>query len=177
MNNKYNEVIDSMKRQVFFSFEYRKDVWRASQIRNMGIVEDDSTFSDNDWEKVKVENDKTIKEWIDDQIRMRSCIVVLIGETTYTRKWVLYEIQKAYQLNKGIIGVYVHRLKNRDGTQCSKGLNPFDEFVLPNGKSLSNYVKVYDPGCSDSKQAYDSIKEELPKLIEYAISHKPPRNE
>lgn len=23
------------KRQVFFSFEYKKDVWRASQVRNM----------------------------------------------------------------------------------------------------------------------------------------------
>ena len=41
------------KRQVFFSFEYGKDAWRASQVRNMGKVSDSSTFSDNDWEEVK----------------------------------------------------------------------------------------------------------------------------
>ena len=40
-------------RQVFFSFEYNKDNWRASQVRNMGKVSNDSTFSDNDWEEVK----------------------------------------------------------------------------------------------------------------------------
>ena len=49
------------KRQVFFSFEYNKDNWRASQVRNMGKVSDDSTFSDNDWEEVKSKNDSDIK--------------------------------------------------------------------------------------------------------------------
>ena len=49
------------KRQVFFSFEYGKDAWRASQVRNMGKVSDSSTFSDNDWEEVKNKSDKEIK--------------------------------------------------------------------------------------------------------------------
>ena len=87
------------KRQVFFSFEYGKDAWRASQVRNMGKVSDSSTFSDNDWEEVKNKSDKEIKAWIDDQMAKRSCIVVLIGKTTSTRKWVKYEIEKAYELN------------------------------------------------------------------------------
>lgn len=43
----------SVMRQVFFSFEYNKDVWRASQIRKMNVVSKSSTFSDNDWETVK----------------------------------------------------------------------------------------------------------------------------
>ena len=43
---------------------------------------------------------KEIKKWIDDQMAMRSCIVVLIGKTTSSRKWVKYEIEKAYELNK-----------------------------------------------------------------------------
>ena len=30
------------KRQVFFSFEYNKDAWRASQVRNMGKVDNSS---------------------------------------------------------------------------------------------------------------------------------------
>ena len=36
------------KRQVFFSFHYNNDNWRAGQIRNMGKVDSSSTFSDND---------------------------------------------------------------------------------------------------------------------------------
>ena len=44
------------KRQVFFSFEFNKDAWRASQVRNMGKVDDSSTFSDNDWEEDKGKN-------------------------------------------------------------------------------------------------------------------------
>ena len=70
------------KRQVFFSFEYKKDVWRASQVRNMRKVSNDSTFSDNDWEEVKEKSDTAIKNWIDDQMKMRSCIIVLVGTTT-----------------------------------------------------------------------------------------------
>lgn len=49
------------KRRVFFSFEYRKDAWRAAMIRNMGIVDNSSTISDNDWEEVKWKNDTAIK--------------------------------------------------------------------------------------------------------------------
>ncbi|NCA80096.1 MAG: hypothetical protein EOM76_07930, partial [Sphingobacteriia bacterium] len=92
------------KRQVFFSFEYNKDNWRASQVRNMGKVDNSSTFSDNDWEEVKSKTDTKIKEWISSQMAMRSCLVVLIGTTTSGRKWINYEIQKAYELRKGIVG-------------------------------------------------------------------------
>ena len=51
----------SVMRQVFFSFEYNKDVWRASQIRKMNVVSKSSTFSDNDWETVKSKSEASIK--------------------------------------------------------------------------------------------------------------------
>jgi len=60
------------KRQVFFSFEYNKDAWRASQVKEMGKVDDSSTFSSNDWEEVKEKTDTKIKEWIDGQMAKRS---------------------------------------------------------------------------------------------------------
>ena len=43
-------VLKNMKRQVFFSFQYKPDNWRASMVRNMGKVDNSSTFSDNDWD-------------------------------------------------------------------------------------------------------------------------------
>ena len=68
------------KRQVFFSFHYNNDNWRAGQVRNMGKVDSSSTFSDNDWEEVKEKTESKIKEWIDEQLNKRSCLVVLIGK-------------------------------------------------------------------------------------------------
>ena len=83
-----------MKRQVFFSFHYSNDNWRASQVRNMGRVSGESTFSDNEWEEVKLKSDAMIESWIDNQMAKRSCVVVLIGENTAGRKWINYEIKK-----------------------------------------------------------------------------------
>lgn len=163
-----------MKRQVFFSFEFMKDAWRAGQIRNMGAVEKNSTFSDNDWEEVKSKNDVTIKAWIDNQMRMRSCIVVLIGETTYSRKWVKYEIQRAYELGKGIVGIYVHNLKDENGKKCDKGENPFDYIKKADGEKLSKHIKCYNSPYSDSKAVYDDIAAKIENLIEYAIDHPVP---
>lgn len=163
------------KRQVFFSFEYNKDVWRASQVRNMGMVSNDSTFSDNDWEEVKLKTDSEIKKWIDDQMAMRSCIVVLIGKTTSTRKWVKYEIEKAYELNKGIVGIYVHGLENARGEQTDKGANPFYNVYTNDGERLSKYVTCFDSGYSSSKYIYNDIKNNIEDLIEDAICNKAPQ--
>lgn len=161
-------------RQVFFSFEYKKDAWRASKIRNMGVVEKDSTFSDNDWEEVKCKSDADIKAWIDSQMKMRSCIVVLVGETTYSRKWVRYEIEKAYKLGKGIVGIYVHNILDSNFKKCNKGNNPFDYVYADDGNALSSYVKCYNSPYSSSKDTYDYIKRNIEDWIEKAIKNPAP---
>ncbi len=158
------------KRQVFFSFEYDKDAWRASQVRNMGKVDSSSTFSDNDWEEVKEKSDTKIKEWIDSQMAKRSCLVVLIGATTCGRKWIDYEIEKAYELNKGIVGIYIHKLKDSDGNQTTKGSNPFYHiYIGENRERLSKYVTCFDSSYQSSQYVYDDIKENIEQLIEDAI--------
>ena len=70
------------KRQVFFSFHYNRDVWRASMVRNMGKVDNSSTFSDNDWEEVRYKTDAKIKEWELEQAleRTRRLRPDLLGE-------------------------------------------------------------------------------------------------
>lgn len=161
------------KRQVFFSFEYNKDNWRASQVRNMGKVDESSTFSDNDWEEVKEKSDTKIKEWIDEQMAMRSCLVVLIGATTSGRKWINYEIEKAYELHKGIVGIYIHGLKDHNGNQSSKGNNPFYQiYIGSDNERLSKYVTCYDPPHSSSTYVYEDIEENIEQLIEDAIDAK-----
>lgn len=109
-----------MKRQVFFSFHYSEDVWRVGQVRNMGIVESQRLFSDNGWEKVRLKSESAIKAWIDSEMKMRSCVVVLIGNKTASRKWVQYEIEQAWKLGKGIVGIYIHNLANSNGEQGAR---------------------------------------------------------
>lgn len=159
------------KRQVFFSFEYNKDNWRASQVRNMGKFSDDSTLLDNDWEKIKKETDSKIKEWINSQLKKRSCLVVLIGETTSTRKWVRYEIEQAYKLKKGIVGIYIHNLKDSNGNQSNKGGNPFYSLYTDNNERLSKYVETFDSHYQTSNNVYNDIENNIEKLIENAINN------
>lgn len=158
-----------MSRQVFFSFEYKKNVWRAGQVRNMGKVDNSSTFSDNDWEEVKSKSPDAIRKWINDEMDKRSCVIVLIGKTTSTREWVQYEIQQAYKKGKGLVGIYVHNLEDSQGNQTEKGANPFFSICTKNGESLSNFVTCFDSYYSTSKFVYSDISDNIEKLIEDAI--------
>ncbi|WP_025094008.1 TIR domain-containing protein [Bacillus safensis] len=164
-----------VKRQVFFSFEYNKDNWRAAQVKNMGLVDGSSTFSANEWEEVKEKSDKKIKEWIDSQLSKRSCLIVLIGATTSSRKWIKYEIEKAYELNKGIVGVYVNKLNDSTGNQTQRGGNPFYNILTNDGTRLSSHVTCYESPSFTSKFVYSDIKENLPNLIEDALNNKAPQ--
>ena len=160
-----------MSRKVFYSFHFTLDSWRASQVRNIGIVEGNQPVSDNDWEDVKRGGNDAIQKWINNQLHGRSCTIVLIGKNTAGRKWIKYEIEKSWNDGKGVVGIYVHNLKNANGEQTSKGNNPFDDFTMKrNGKKLSSIVKVYDPPYSDSTDVYDYIKNNLESWVEEAIS-------
>ena len=172
------------KRQVFFSFRFLYDAWRVSQIRNMGKISDDSTFSDNDWETVRSNSPDVIKKWIENQMKMRSCVVVLIGEYTQGRKWINYEIEQAWKAGKGIVGIYIHGLKDEAGEQAQKGKNPFEDFCIDttfnyitknsipadsNEVRLSSIIKTFDSSYVSSKYVYEDIKSNIEKLIEEAI--------
>ena len=160
------------KRQVFFSFHYDQDSWRASMVRNMGMVDESSQFSDNDWEEVKKKTNAEIEKWIDEQLTKRSCLVVLIGQNTSGRKWITYEIEKAYKLGKGIVGIYIHGLEGKDGKQASKGSNPFYQIYTKDGKRLSDFVTDYAPPSSSSKGVYADIEKNIERLIEESIAAK-----
>lgn len=159
-----------MSRRVFYSFHYKPDNWRASQVRNMGVVDCSQPCTDNDWETITKGGDEKIKEWIDDQLKGRSCSIVLIGKNTAGRKWINYEIKKSWNEGKGLLGIYIHNLKNVDGESTDKGNNPFESFTVGEDKKLlSSIVKAYDPPYSSSTYVYNYIKENLEDWIEKAI--------
>ena len=157
-----------MARKAFYSFHYKPDNWRASQVRNMGVVEGNKPATDNDWEKVKKGGDKAIQKWIDGQLNGKSVAIVLIGSKTAERKWIKYEIKKAWKDGKGVLGVYVHNLRDSDGEQSTKGGNPFDAHKIGD-KFMSGIVKAYNPPYLTSTYVYDYINDNLADWIEKAI--------
>ncbi len=154
------------KRQVFFSFHYKNDVMRTAQVRNIGAIDGKSLFSDNKWEEVKSKGDRAIQNWIDEQMKYRSCLVVLVGEETANRKWINYEIKKAWSSGKGVVGIYIHNLKDPRYGKSKQGRNPFDYISLKNGNKLSSIVKCYNPNTYDT---YNNIKDNIEDCIEEAI--------
>ena len=158
------------KRQVFYSFHYKPDSWRASQVRNIGVVEGNRPASDNGWETIKKGGDIAIKKWINDQMKYRSCTVLLVGSNTADRKWINHEIVKSWDDGMGIVGIYIHGLKNKEGFISQRGSNPFDYITHGDtGKKLSAIVKCYNPQGRNSRERYDWISEHLSNVVEEAI--------
>lgn len=154
-----------IREPVFYSFHYGKDVNRVNLIRNIGAIDDNAPVSANDWEEVKRKGPASVKKWIDENMAYRRCVVVLIGEETASRPYVKYEIERAWALKKGLVGIHIHNLKcMRNGT-CSKGPNPFAQYNV-NGTSLTSLVRTHDPNWLD---AYNDIRANMASWVRAAI--------
>jgi hypothetical protein len=150
---------------VFYSFHYANDVFRVQQVRNMGVVDGNEPVSPNDWEQVKRQGDAAVERWIEESLKYKRCVVVLIGSETANRRWVQHEIKRAWELKKGLLGIYIHNLKcPRNGT-CSKGANPFDNWRVEN-QSMASLVTCYEPSSWD---AYNEISRNLDGWVSSAI--------
>lgn len=150
---------------VFYSFHYYNDVFRVQQIRNMGVVDGNEPVSPNNWEQVKRKGDAAVERWIDENMKYKRCVIVLIGSETANRRWVKHEIKRAWELKKGLFGIYIHNLKcPRTGT-CSKGRDPFLNWDIGN-QSMASLVTCYDPVSWD---AYGEISRNLVTWVSQAI--------
>lgn len=160
-----------MARRVFYSFHYKPDAMRASQVRQIGALEGNKPATDNDWEQVVGGGDTAIKNWIAAQMKGRSCTVVLVGENTANRKWINHEIAESWNAGIGVVGIRIHGLKSTDGSIATPGSNPFDYIIFGNPKKkLSSVVKCYNPQGTSSKERYAWIEKHLANAVEEAIT-------
>lgn len=159
-----------MAQRVFYSFHYVPDNWRASQVRNIGSIEGNKPATDNNWETIVRGGDAAIKRWIAGEMANRSCAVVLVGAATANRKWINYEIAKAWDDGMGVVGIRVHGLKDIKGNVAGAGKNPFD-YVTDDGSGhkLSGIIKCYNPVGTNSKDRYAWIAKHLENAVEEAI--------
>jgi len=158
------------KRQVFYSFHYAPDSWRTSTVRSIGAIEGNKPAPDNDWETITRGGYDAIKKWIKEQMKYRSCTVVLVGNKTANRKWINYEIVESWNADMGVVGIHIYGLKNQDGYISEKGENPFDYITYgDSGKKLSAIVKCYNPSGANSKERYDWISKYISDAVEEAV--------
>lgn len=163
-----------MARNVFFSFHHKRDIIRVSRIRNCAAFKDETQpFLDKaEWEKIKTNGDTKIKNWIDEQMDRTSVLVACIGKEYFKRKWVRYEIKKAFREKRGIVGILIHQMKNFDNTGYqvidSKGVNPLDTlYIIENGKQiyLSSIFSTYDWETDNGKDNIERWIEEAAKKV------------
>jgi len=138
--------VRGLPRRAFFSFHYERDAWRAAQVRNSWVTKPDreaAGFWDAaEWEAVKKQGNDAIRRWIDRQLEGTSVTVVLIGAETCDREWVRYEIQRSYEKGNGIVGIYIHNLKDQNGNTDKRGDIDFGKI---NGKhDFKEICRIYD---------------------------------
>lgn len=118
-----------MARSVFFSFHYQRDIMRVQQVKQHYITKGSYTaggfFDGSLEEKSKKEGDLAVKNLIDKGLSGSSVTCVLIGNETYKRRWVDYEILKSVELGMGVLGIRIHQLKDPNTGADTLGSNPF----------------------------------------------------
>jgi hypothetical protein len=152
-----------MARRVFFSFHFKDDVMRAAQVRNSNVISsgavDAHGFVDAaQWESIKRTSDQSIKNWINAQLNNTSVTVVLIGRNTVdpvsgqVRPWIKYEIDQSMARGNGLVGVYIHGVRDPRLGTTYKGKNPFEELIFSGTSSkLSTKYYSYDWVLNDGR--------------------------
>jgi hypothetical protein len=162
-----------MARSVFYSFYYKEDVRRVSQVRQMGALEGQPMLNSNEWEKIERGGDPEIRAWIARQMKGKKCLVVLIGANTAGRKWVKYEIEKAWNDGLGVVGIHIHGLNDPLTGQSTKGRNPVPSTPVGSSQTaLSSTVQVHDTPYTSGDYVYGHIKAHLTEWVDSAIAQR-----
>ena len=147
-----------MARRVFFSFHHSRDVWRSGQVRNSWVTQDRESagFWDSAaWEEIKKKDTAAIEKWIDDQMKGTSVTVVLIGAQTSDRQHVGYEIKQSHNKGNGLLGIYIHNMKDVNSKTDTKGNNPLANWHVEQGGRkvlLSEIYPCYDWVSDDGRK-------------------------
>ncbi len=152
---------------VFYSFHYERDVKRIMLVRNIQALEGQPLLGAQQWEEVRGQGQQAVVNWIDKEMAYKRTVVVLIGQETASRPWVLYEIEKAWLAKKPLVGVRIHGLSSM-GEVDAPGANPFDKVSGVSG------IPVFDPtrtdwqGRIDTKATYANLSNNLENWVSQA---------
>lgn len=149
-----------MAKSVFYSFHYERDVHRVQLVRNINALEGQPLLNAQGWEQVRRQGEQAIRNWIHREMAYKKAVIVLIGQQTASRPWVIYEIEKAWADGKPLLGVLIHGLSSM-GAVDRPGPDPFVKATGVYG------VPVFDPtvkswdGKVDSKATFNTLADNL----------------
>jgi len=133
-----------MARRVFFSFKYKQDISRAMVVRNSWVTQgrEAAGFIDAaDFEELKRRGDAAIRNWIDNQLNGTSVTVVLVGEKTCSSRWVKYEIEKSKEIENGLLGIDISKIKDLQGNtseRCERIPRGYSFYLWNNNDGYNN---------------------------------------
>jgi hypothetical protein len=168
-------------RKVFFSFHYA-DIWRVNQVKNSWVTHPSlrvaGFFDKSLREAAKSHGESEIRRLIDRRLAETEVTAVLIGSGTFGRKWVRYEIEQSALRGNGLLGIYIHNLKEpkrkgRRRRRSRQGRNPFSRIIFDSESdaTLDDYVPTYDWYIHDG---YENLREwvrEAPTLKQIRREH------
>jgi hypothetical protein len=165
-----------MARSVFFSSHYQRDIMRVQIVKRHYVTKGNYTaagfFDESLEEKAKKEGDDVVKRLINNGLKGAPSPAFLVGNETYTRRWVHYEIFKSIEMGTGVFGIRIHQIpdtgnvsQKSDGTD-EWGSNPFD--YLGYGRRDGKLVPMvkYAGGWKDSPYQSTITEAAAPYLAE-----------
>ena len=122
-----------MAKRVYFAFHYQDVIdFRANVVRNHNFlgVESAGYYDHSIWEEAKKTSPLALKRLINSELQNTSVTAVLIGTSTWARRWVRYEIMKSIERGNRVLGIHINSIKGKDQLTKVSGANPFDNLGL-----------------------------------------------
>jgi hypothetical protein len=157
-----------MVQRAYFAFDYEDEIdFRVDAVRNhnfTGGFEKAGYFGASTWQEVRKKDPSTLKRLIDGALEGTFATAVLIGDLTYTRRWVRYEIIKSVEQGSALLGININGIPGKD------------KRTKPNGPNPMNYVGllISADGNRATPTEWDKNKWVIYRdLDEFAISPQP----
>jgi len=151
------------QRRVFYSFHF-DDVNRVNVVRNSGKIrpidqERRKTVADQSlWERSRSINEEVLKRSINRALVGTSVTCILVGEHTWSRPWVRYEIARSLLIGNGIFAVRIDCLRCMNQGYGRSGPNPLDYIAV--GRDERGRIHVYEHN-GHAWQRFDKMQLQL----------------
>ncbi|MEY8566968.1 TIR domain-containing protein [Corynebacteriaceae bacterium 7-707] len=159
-----------MTTAVYYSFHHRKDADRVRSVSETDGVRGQPLLDRREWDEVKAGGNRAVKEWIDEKMAAAEAVVVLVGADTAVRHWVRYEIRKAWEDGRPLLGVRIHGLASSTGGADEEGEDPFGRVEGVHDVPLFDPTRTDADGVVDTQATLENLRSQLPTWVTRGVT-------